>query len=132
LGVSTFSLSSTVQAETIFVKADAGGTVHNGEGWGTAYKDLQTALDAAQPADPPTEVWVAAGEYYPTVERTMNDCRSVSFKMKDGVLIYGGFDGTESVLTDRNPDVNTNITTLSGDLADRDDRRCGRCETSEK
>jgi hypothetical protein len=56
------------------------------------------------------EVWVAAGTYKPT---TTTD-RNISFSMKNGVGIYGGFNGTETQLSQRN--WWTNVTTLSGDI----------------
>jgi hypothetical protein len=94
------------QAGVLYVDQDAGG-INNGLSWANAYTDLQDALAAASSGD---EIWVAAGTYIPT---TGTD-RSISFVLKNGVGIYGGFAGTETLLTERNPV--TNITILSGDL----------------
>lgn len=88
----------------IYVKA---GSVGNGSSWLSAYGSLQDALNDALPTD---TIWVAAGTYKPT---TTTD-RSVNFKMKEGVAIYGGFDGSESKLSERN--WVTNSTILSGDI----------------
>ncbi len=73
---------------------------------GTAYTDLQTALAAATSGD---EIWVAAGTYRPDPSD-----RTKSFLMKNGVGIYGGFAGGETMRSQRDPSVN--VTTLSGDI----------------
>ena len=68
---------------------------------------LQHALAIAVSGD---ELWVKQGTYKPT---TGTD-RSVSFILKSGVALYGGFAGTETLRKQRN--WSTNITTLSGDI----------------
>lgn len=64
-------------------------------------------IDASAAND---EVWVAAGTYKPTAGTD----RTISFYMKDGVAIYGGFAGAEALLDDRDWAVNETI--LSGDI----------------
>ncbi len=91
----------------LYVKANATGA-NNGSSWANAYTDLQSALNIPCPGI--TEIWVAAGTYKPTAG---ND-RNISFVMKNGVGIYGGFNGTETQLSQRN--WRTNVTTLSGDI----------------
>ena len=95
---------------TIYVKQNASGA-NNGTSWTDAYADLQTALGSACPG---SQIWVAAGTYKPT---TGTD-RTISFVMKNGVALYGGFAGTETQLSQRN--WTTNVTTLSGDLSGND------------
>ncbi len=91
----------------LFVKANATGT-NNGTSWANAFTSLQSALASTCPGI--TEIWVAAGTYTPT---TTAD-RNISFVMKNGVAIYGGFAGTETMRSQRN--WSTNVTTLSGDI----------------
>ena len=99
---------SPVHASTVilYVKWNAAGE-NNGESWADAYTDLQSALAAASSGD---EIWVATGNYRPT---TGTD-RTASFILKNGVAIYGGFAGIETLLTQRN--LTANVTILSGDI----------------
>lgn len=89
-----------------YVKQDVNGT-SDGSSWENAHTDLQDALAAASPGE---EIWVAAGTYKPT---TGTD-RTLSFTLKNGVAIYGGFAGTETLLYERDPEAN--VTILSGDI----------------
>ena len=93
----------------LYVKQSATGT-NEGTSWTNACTSLQSALAVASSGD---QIWVAEGTYLPTA----NTDRTVSFALKDGVAIYGGFTGTpgtEGDLTQRDPAAY--ITTLSGDI----------------
>ena len=68
---------------------------------------LQYALNLAQAGD---QVWVARGTYKPTASAD----RAVSFNLKSGVAVYGGFAGTETLLSQRDPVANVSV--LSGDI----------------
>lgn len=89
-----------------YVKS-SGNDASAGTSWGTAFATLQHALSVASAG---SQIWVASGTYKPT---TTTD-RSISFQLKNGVAVYGGFAGTESSLGQRN--WQTNVTILSGDI----------------
>jgi len=93
-------------ASIIYVNHAASGA-NNGSSWGNAYRSLQTALTAAVSGN---QIWVANGTYKPT---TTAD-RSKTFTLKNGVAIYGGFAGTETLLSQRS--WTANLTILSGDI----------------
>lgn len=90
----------------IYVNANATGS-NNGTSWTNAYTDLQAALSVAFVND---DIWVATGTYKPTSTTS----RSISFVMRNGVDMYGGFNGTETAVEQRN--ITANPTTLSGDI----------------
>tara|TARA_R110002033_G_scaffold1389_1_gene12257 strand:- start:4687 stop:6921 length:2235 start_codon:yes stop_codon:yes gene_type:complete len=96
-----------------YVNPNATGN-NNGTSWADAYTDLQDALvNVTASGD---VLWVASGIYKPDVSD-----RDASFKVYTNV--YGGFDGTESNLSDRDMSLihTTNATILSGDLLNDDD-----------
>jgi hypothetical protein len=93
-------------ATTIYVRASASGA-SDGSSWTDAYTDLQSALAIATTGD---EIWVAAGTYKPTSGAD----RTISFQLVNDVQVYGGFAGTETLLSER--DLSANITLLSGDI----------------
>ncbi|MNJ90693.1 hypothetical protein D3C87_83300 [compost metagenome] len=100
----TGGLLSKSYAATWYVNLNATGA-NNGTSWTNAFTDLQTAIGASNFGD---EIWVAAGTYKPTATTT----RSISFTIKNGTKVYGGFIGTETLLSQRNS--TANVTILSG------------------
>lgn len=107
-------LGAAGRAQVLYVDADAspGG---DGSSWALALEDLAAAL-ANVPAGI-TQVWVAEGRYLPSPTD-----RSVSFVLPDGVLVFGGFAGTEVSVDQRDPAAHTTL--LDGDLAGDDQPGC--------
>jgi len=83
-----------------------GDVVSSGDGssWATAFKTIQEAVDASATFD---EIWVKQGTYVLSSQINLNKW----------VNLYGGFDGTETVRTQR--DWKANVTTVDGDNAVR-------------
>jgi hypothetical protein len=98
----------------IYVDADAPGPTHDGSSWDLAFTDLQIALGAALPGN---EIWVAAGTYKPTDGAD----RTISFQMKKGVAIYGGFDPPAGATEWEHRDWVLHETILSGDIGTQGD-----------
>ncbi|MCO5229711.1 MAG: T9SS type A sorting domain-containing protein [Chitinophagales bacterium] len=63
----------------------------DGSSWATAFDKFEDAIAVAKIGD---TIWVAGGNYSPLLH--------TAFKMKSGVKIIGGFEGTETELTQRN------------------------------
>ena len=103
-----FSIASFLcaNATTFYVNINATG-LNNGSSWENAFTDIQNALSIAIFND---QVWVAGGIYY----STSSGDRDISFVMKNTVDLYGGFNGTETSIEQRN--ITANPTTLSGDI----------------
>jgi hypothetical protein len=99
--------SNLFSQNTLFVNQNVQGGLQNGSNWTNAFTDLQQALAVALDGD---SVWVAKGVYYPTSSTD----RSISFVLKQGVKIYGGFIGTEGHWDERN--FLENETILSGNI----------------
>lgn len=95
-------------AGIVYVKQGATG---NGSSWLMATGDLHEAIMTSGV----TEVWVAEGSYHPTWQYDIADTRAFSFRLKNGVTLYGGFPAVGTpVFGDRNPDLYLSI--LSGDI----------------
>lgn len=100
--------ASVARAATIHVDASASGA-NDGTSWANAYTDLRAALIAASAGD---DVWVKSGTYKPT---TGTD-RTLSFPLKSGVRVYGGFPSgmASPTFADRNYAVHQTV--LSGEI----------------
>ena len=86
-----FFTFSQIQAEVIYVNLLATGQ-NNGSSWSNAYKTPRVALAAALYGD---EVWVTKGSY------NLYDPSGTALILKSGVRLYGGFNGTETLLEQR-------------------------------
>jgi len=102
------------QTQRLFVDHTATGA-NNGTSWANAFTNLQNAIDASFVGD---EIWVAQGTYkptsYPTGCVSCSSNRDYSFSVDKDIRIYGGFNGTETLLSQADPAANATI--LSGDL----------------
>ena len=87
-----------------YVHDDANGE-EDGSSWDDAFTDPADAMAVAKSGD---QIWVHSG----TCSRTAPDPPGSFLVMKPGVKIYGGFDGTETDLSERDPAVNPS--TFSG------------------
>ncbi|MFC4819866.1 choice-of-anchor Q domain-containing protein [Dokdonella ginsengisoli] len=83
---------------------------NEGLGWASAYTDLQSAL--REPLC--EEVWVAKGVYKPTAGTD----RAISFAIRPGLAVYGGFAGGESAREQADPGAHRTV--LSGDIDGND------------
>ncbi len=97
------SLCVQMEAKIIYVTQNATGS---GSSWSDATGSIFNALSVAEAGD---QVWVSKGVYAPAVSD-----RNASFTIPAGVKVYGGFDGTEESLEQR--DVTQYITVLTGEI----------------
>ena len=87
----------------------------DGSSWANAHIELRDAIAASFVCPDVTEIWVAAGTYKPNGATN----QIVFFEMRNNMAWYGGFNGTETLRSQR--DWEANPTILSGDLLDDDD-----------
>ncbi len=107
------AISVVVNAAVRRVIPGTDATAGDGSNWTTqAYggtAGLKAAIAASSAND---EVWVKTGTYL------TGATRADYFSFVSGVKIYGGFDGTETLLSERN--WANNVTILSGDIDNND------------
>jgi hypothetical protein len=117
ISISPLFISTGAQAQTVvYVDSNATSGAGNGSTWSNAYLSLQHALIFTPPG---TQIWVAAGTYSPClINGQCSMDRSNSFRLRNGIAIYGGFCGGETRLDQRDP--MSNLTILTGDLAGDD------------
>lgn len=81
----------------VYVNINASGA-NNGNSWSDAFTNIEDGIEKANSSN--AQVWVAKGTY------------RENLVMQNSVGIYGGFNGNETSLNDRNP--SQNITTIDG------------------
>ncbi len=102
--VCTIFFCVSARADTVYVNTSSPCTMDCGGSWGNAYSDLQDGIDAAFSSGG-GEVWVAQGDYEGTIS------------LRNGVKVYGGFDGTETRASDSDPI--EHVTTIRGNPTTR-------------
>ena len=107
---------NNASSDTIYVNQNATGNP-DGQNWNDAFTHLQDALEKANFGD---EIWIVSGTFVP------GDQQNDSFQLKNGIALYGGFNGTESSPDERL--ITSNLTTLSGDINGDDDGLEGNVE----
>ena len=88
--------------------------LNSGDGcsWETAFNNLQDAINDIEGNSEINALWLREGTYNPARPGTVT--RTSSITIAASTEIYGGFDGTESVLGER--DITANPTIISGDI----------------
>ena len=91
-----------VSADRILRVKPDGNDANNGSDWGNALRSVQEAINRLAERGQGGEVWVKAGTYQPSVYMSGESTdRSAAFVMKDGVSVYGGFEGNEETRAER-------------------------------
>lgn len=105
---SAFTGRATI-GSIVYVKAGAEGS---GLSWDDALGEINQAVTLASMTGEEHQIWVAKGTYFG------DTALSSAISLAAGVSLYGGFDGTESSLDERN--VANNLTVIDG----QGKRRC--------
>jgi hypothetical protein len=110
--MSAFLCTSGAYGQQVFLVDDDAIGSNDGSSWESAFIFLQDALAQATSGD---EIWVAAGTYRPDQGAGVATFdRDASFRLVEGVKLYGGFSGGETSVGQR--DIEANPTILYGDL----------------
>ncbi|MEM9991801.1 MAG: choice-of-anchor Q domain-containing protein, partial [Bacteroidota bacterium] len=110
-----------------YVKANGGNDTNTGGDFSSAYATLQKALEDAEVFGTGAKIYVATGTYEPTQQYDFTTgatstagTRFASFKIPDGIEIYGGFSNSLTGTVDQSlidaRDFSANPTILSGDF----------------
>ncbi len=92
-----------------YVDGDSGLDSNDGLSWANAKNSPGAAISAANNLGG-GNIWIKSGTYKPTTGAD----REISFTPGQNVHIFGGFNGTETDITERDPE--TNVCILSGDI----------------
>ena len=135
-GIDLGAYGSRYKPGIVYVDINSESEAQDGTSWETAFSNLQHALESARYGD---EIWVAQGEYIPEdgcepveshtgrIRKNKDEGyrfwvnRDCTFNIPAGVEVYGGFNGTELPNKFSSRDYEYNITTLSGNIGNKDD-----------
>jgi len=110
-----YTIQAVFSLRPIKYVTENGAGLKDGSSWSNAYgnAEFQNGINTSQIG---TIFWVAQGTYKPTeiLPFAGTENRGKSFIIRNNIIIYGGFNGTESLLSQR--DYINNITVFSGDI----------------
>lgn len=108
----TLLLNSYISNAKISYVTPEGSGNYTGSSWKNAApgENLQQIINQSVDGD---QIWVSHGLY----KTTSSKDRSISFKMKNGVAIIGGFKGNENLISERNLQCDF-YSILSGEIGD--------------
>lgn len=92
IGIGAYEYQYLPPSRIRYVKE--GGT-GDGSSWTNASGDLQKMIDELANNGQAGEVWVAAGTYTPQSQLISGTAYSASFRMRDGISVYGGFNADD-------------------------------------
>jgi parallel beta-helix repeat protein len=98
--------------EIIYVDCNRINGANTGMSWENAYLDLQKALDRASHGFG-SQIWVAKGTYKPSIQDPCGPSGVLTFKLINGIPVYGHFAGYETSLSQRNLKDPSNETILT-------------------
>ncbi len=104
LDINSTAVNLIASVDTVWF-VDGDNTAGTGTSWATAFSTIQQALAIAANGE---QIWVAEGTYTP------GTLRSSTFDIPSGVTVYGGFDGTETSIEQR--EISSHPTFLSGNV----------------
>ena len=108
-------INANTYSAIYFVDSSKVDNTGDGLSWNNAKKDLQEAINSANPGD---SIWIKKGTYFPT--RNIFDSlspanlRHRTFYITKSLHLFGGFSGVETDLSSRN--IISNLTSLDGDI----------------
>lgn len=94
IGIGAYEYQYLPESRIRYVKPTATGT-GDGLSWENASADLQKMIDELANNGQAGEVWVAAGTYTPQSQLISGTAYSASFRMRDGISVYGGFNADD-------------------------------------
>lgn len=103
IDIGCYESEQVAAGRRLYVSKD-GKKGNDGSDWAHAMNDVQDAINALAEnhAGEKGEVWVAKGIYEPARIGGSGDSNiPYSFVMKDGISVYGGFEGNETTLEER-------------------------------
>lgn len=119
--MNNLQLEKSPKRNVIYVNGGNTNSVRDGTSWDKAYDNLQSALDEAATKSP-SDIWISQGVYVPSKIYSPYgkeggsygeaDPHLATFNIPNDTALYGGFNGTEKHLCER--DTKCNRTVLSG------------------
>ena len=104
IDIGCYESEQVAAGRRLYVTEKGGSEGKDGSDWAHAMTDVQNAINTLAENHPGErgEVWVAKGAYTPTrIGNSSSLTEPYTFVMKDGISVYGGFEGNETSLEER-------------------------------